>query len=347
MHRSSVKFYLLLVIIFSYHQNVFAQTKVIGYLPSYKGLINNIDDIDLDKLTHLNIAFLNPDKNGDLMLNDTMTCIFNDKGDRVSRSELETVISKAHQAGVKVLMSVAGALLPGCSGDWLTLLTPKNRIKLVDNLLKLVDDLQLDGLDIDLEGSLLTRIDNAGNYIPFIQALSSEFQNRHKLLTAATASYEGGMIPSSSLRYFDFVNIMSYDAIGPSWGTSEVEHSTYQQAIEHIEIWKKRGLTKDKLVLGLPFYGYGFGRYASNYSYKDIVTEFADDDIRNDSVGTACIKCNYITYNGTITIAVKTKLALQHGAGVMIWEITQDSHGEKSLLNVIDNEIRNFNRIKK
>lgn len=317
-----------------------AQTRVIGYMAGFNDMTATVDTTDLSKLTHINLSFTNPNSSGVMVANDVLVCMPNATNGHVTGTELRYVIDKAQAAGVKVLASVAGGVIPECSGNWETLLQPENRPALVENLVKFVEDFNLDGLDVDLEGVLLTNIDNAGNYTPFIQELSVALKSKNKLLTCATASYVGGMIPTSSIQYFDFVNIMSYDAIGPSWGTPGIEHSSYAQAQEHINIWKDRGLTKDKLVLGVPFYGYGFGTYNSDYNFKNIISEFGMNAGSEDLIGTACAGCNYITYNGIPTIRAKTQLALQEGSGVMIWELSQDATGANSLLNVIDQEIK-------
>src|SRR5690606_16668941 len=100
------------------------------------------------------------------------------------------------------------------------------------------------------------------------------------------------------------------------------------------------GLPKEKLVLGVPFYGYGFGSYKSDYTYASILTEFGFDAANHDLIGTACAGCDYITYNGAATINAKTRLGIEEGAGVMIWELSQDVAGANSLLKVIDDEIK-------
>lgn len=316
-----------------------AKPVVIGYLPAFRAMTETVNTTDLKSVTHLNISFLNPDATGVLIKNDIMVCMPDMAGAGTSANTLRYVVNKAQASGVKVLVSVAGGVIPSCSGDWSILLQPSRRQALVDNLIKFVDDFNLDGLDIDLEGEVLTNIDKAGNYTPFIQALSEKLKARNKLLTCATASYEGGMIPVSSIPYFDFVNIMSYDMIGPSWGTPGVEHSTYAQAVADVNLWKSRGLNPEKLVLGVPFYGYGFGTYAANYTFKDIVATFGSEHSDKDLIGNACAGCSYISYNGSNTIKNKTRLALQYGAGVMIWEITQDAPARASLLSVINAEI--------
>lgn len=319
--------------------SVAAETKVIGYIASFTDMKAAIDKTDLSRLTHINLSFTNPDAQGKLVNNGVMTCMPGMTGGNVSVADVRYVIDKAKAAGVKVLASVAGGVIPACSGNWETLLQPANRQALVDNLIAFMEEFGLDGIDVDIEGVLLTNIDNAGNYTPFIQALSAQLVARQKLLTCATASYVGGMIPVSSIPYFDFVNIMSYDAIGPSWGQAGTQHSTYAMAVDHVNVWKNRGLTKEQLVLGVPFYGYGFGTYKSDYTYASILAEFGADAATKDLIGSACAGCNYITYNGAATIKAKTQLGLEQGSGIMIWELSQDAAGANSLLKVIDDEI--------
>lgn len=318
------------------------ETRVIGYIASFTDMKAAIDKTDLSKLTHINLSFTNPNAQGELVDNNGMTCMPGARGGNVSVADVRYVINKAQAAGVKVLASVAGGVIPPCSGNWEVLLQPANRQQLIDNLIGFMEAFGLDGIDVDIEGVLLTNIDNAGNYTPFIQALSAQLVARKKLLTCATASYVGGMVPVSSIPYFDFVNIMSYDAIGPGWGQAGVQHSTYAAAIEHINIWKNRGLTKEQLVLGVPFYGYGFGSYKSDYTFASLLAEFGADAASRDLIGDACAGCNYITYNGLPTIKAKTRLGLEQGSGIMIWELSQDASGANSLLGAIDAEIKQF-----
>lgn len=320
--------------------------KVIGYIASFNDMTTTIDNTDLSKLTHINISFANPDTNGDLVKDGLLTCMTDENTQAVTAIELQSVIDKAHAAGVKVLISVAGGVIPSCSGNWASFLeTTEKRSALVNKLISFMEDFELDGIDVDIEGVLLTSIDNAGNYTPFIEALSTELKERDKLLTCATASYVGGMIPISSIPYFDFVNIMSYDAIGPSWGTPGIQHSTYAVAEQHVALWQDRGLSSSQLVLGVPFYGYGFGTYDSDYTFNRIVTEFGLEATTKDLIGSACAGCNYITYNGIPTIRQKTQLAMAEGSGIMIWELSQDATGNNSLLAVIDEEINNSSSI--
>lgn len=307
--------------------------RVVGYMPSWKGLSALVDNTDLSLLTHINAAFLNPSAAGVVAIGDNPVCM------DATGADIDYLVSRAHQAGVKVLVSVAGGVLPPCAGDWAQLLQPANRIQLVNNLVSFINQHNLDGIDIDIEGGTLTHIHNAGNYVPFIQELRTQLNPLGKLVTSATASYYGGMIPVESIPYFDFVNVMSYDAVGPWTGATGGEHSTYNQAAEHINFWRNRGLPQDKLVLGVPFYGWGFGTYEGDWSYQDIINSFGISAAQGDVIGSLCNGCSYITYNGVATIRAKTSLALQQASGVMIWELSHDIPGSLSLLNTINDEI--------
>ena len=56
---------------------------------------------------------------------------------------------------------------------------------------------------------------------------------------------------------------------------------------------------------------------------------------QQDLIGNLCVGCSYVTYNGLPTIRSKTRLGLQEGSGVMIWELSQDATGNNSLLTAI------------
>lgn len=310
-----------------------ARPVVVGYVPTHV-LETTAARTDLARFTHLNIAFANPDPQGAMLAADgRVACMGGPAGRTAPIEPVRALVRAAHRAGAKVSVSVGGGSIPGCSGDWATLLQPATRDAVVAALLDLVDREGLDGLDIDIEGELLTRIDQAGNYTPFIAALSDGLKRRGKLLTCATGSYEGGMIPVSSIPYFDLVNVMAYDAIGPWWGTAGDEHSPMSQAQADMALWLERGVDRQRLVLGVPFYGYGFGALQGSYGYRDIAARFAGR-MEGDVVGQRCAGCDYITFNSVDTITRKTRLGIGQGAGVMIWEISEDAD-DSALLDAI------------
>ena len=309
---------------------------VVGYMPAYKDIRATADSTDMTKLTHINVSFFNPDVDGQFIRDGEPACM-----QGASVADLDHVVQSAHTAGAKVLIAIAGGVIPACGGDWSTLLKPARRQSVINQLVQFVEDHNLDGVDVDIEGALLTKIDAEGNYTPFVAQLREALKG--KLLTAATATYDGGMIPVSSIPYFDFVTLMSYDAIGPTWGPPGAEHSSYSVAEAHVASWRERGLPAEKLVLGLPFYGYGFGKYASEYyTFDDLVSQFGASVATKDLVGEACAGCDYITYNGIPTLQQKVLLGLREGAGVMIWEMSQDTQGSLNLLNAVHQSIQSL-----
>ena len=296
----------------------------VGYLPAFRGLAAVTARSDMKHYTHINIAFANPVPDGRMVDGQAMACMRGGANGAVTLAEFDAAIAAAKAAGAKVLISLGGGTIPGCSGNWAELLKPAARPAVVRNLVALADAHGLDGIDVDIEGVLLTEIDKAGNYTPFIAELGAAMRARGKLLTCATASYEGGMIPKASVPWFDLINVMSYDAIGPSWGNAGEEHASFDQAQRDLALWRKRGAARERLVLGVPFYGYGFGDYRPNYAYRDVLTEHGAA-AANDVIGERCAGCSYITHNGPATLARKAALAQTEAAGIMVWEITQDT----------------------
>ena len=297
---------------------------MVGYVAAFKGIDMTIARTRLEDYTHFNIAFANPDASGAFVRDGQLTCMPAPFGAATTVAGLRAQVTQLRAKGANILVSIGGGVIPGCSGDWRALLAPDKRDATVAALVALSDTLGLDGVDVDLEGELLTAIDRAGNYTPFIAALSRAMQARGKLLTCATASYEGGMIPVSSIAYFDLVNVMSYDAIGPSWGPAGAEHATLAMAERDLKLWRERGVARERLVLGVPFYGYGFNGHAANWSYRDLVSAFPEAATA-DLIGRACPGCRYITHNSPATIEAKAQLSTRHAAGVMVWELSQDS----------------------
>jgi GH18 family chitinase len=311
-----------------------ASPPVIGYLPAFKGFAQVLPRADFRQYTHVDLAFVNPGPSGDVLGADALICAPAGDGSMVSLEGVRELVRKAHRANAKVLVSVGGGTVPPCGGDWAALVRPESRGKVAAALLSLVDDYGFDGIDLDLEGELMTRMDSEGNYAPLARELSTALHARSKLLTCATGSYVGGMVPDSALPYFDLIGIMSYDAIGPTWGTPGDEHASYAQAEKDLTLWLGKGVPAHKLALGLPFYGRGFGQYRPNWTLNELAAEIGHGALESDVVGQRCAGCSYVTFNGLPTLERKARLAGAWGAGVMVWEIDQDLPGKRAIRRV-------------
>ena len=293
---------------------LFAQPKVIGYLPINYIKTSDIDKIPFRKLTHLNLAFLNPDSSGNFFV----------------PVELDLIVNKAHTNHVKVLVSIGGGNAPAYFSK---LLNDTHRESLTMNILKVITEHQLDGVDVDLEGNSIDE-----HYTSFIGGLYHLLKRQKKLLTAAVATVYSPKLSPRALAMLDFVNIMSYDKTGPWTPNNPGQHAPLAMAIEDIHYWNRTmGISKKKIMLGVPFYGYQFGKDAiTALRFSDIVAKYPNAEIQDSVVVTDGV---VIYYNGKETIRRKTSLALQKAGGIMIWQILQDAEGSNSLLTVIDETI--------
>ncbi len=206
---------------------------------------------------------------------------------------------------------------------------------LIDHLVTLVSKYDFDGVDVDLEGN-----DIDVNYEVFVTELAAALKPLGKLMTAAIATAYKDKLSDKALQQFDFVNIMSYDRTGPWNPRRPGHHSPYNMAEEDLEYWNKvRLIPKEKLVLGVPFYGYGFGSADSSVvsmSYKEITAAYP----KLTSGDTLILPDHKIMYyNGIATIKKKTQLAIEKAGGVMIWQLLGDAPGENSLLKYIHSMI--------
>jgi chitinase len=288
--------------------------KVIGYLPNRTDLLVSAKQIDFGKITHLYIAFINPDSLGNL----------------IRTENLKEIAALAHSKNVKIMASIGGG---GAPKYYHSFLIGEKKTKLINDLVKLAVDNNFDGIDVDLEGALID-----ANYESFVIDFAAALRQKNKLITAAIATVYKSQFTDKALAQFDFVNIMSYDRTGPWRPDRPGPHAPYSMAEEDLQYWlETRKIPKEKLTLGVPFYGYGFGGTApESMSYKNILRQYPDS-VNQDQMH---LNGGMVYYNGLPTIRKKTELAREKVSGVMIWQLLQDSTGVKSLLGEIDGVVK-------
>jgi len=131
---------------------------------------------------------------------------------------------------------------------------------------------------------------------------------------------------------------MSYDHTGPWAPQNPGPHSLYAHAAADLEYFRiERKIPKEKMVLGVGFYGYGFGPEltspAVSMSYGEIVKTFPGAELIDQWYMPGGV---IIYYNGISTIKQKTILAKEKASGIMIWQVLGDAPGSKSLLKAIN-----------
>lgn len=293
----------------------------VGYLPLFNFRQPALYQLPLGHLTHLNLAFIRADSAGTISM----------------PAWADTVVTMAHASGVKVLGSFGGGNPPAYYAQ---LLSGGQAGALAAAIARFASLHSLDGIDVDLEGSLINE-----HYTAFVSGLALRLRREHKIVSAALATWSASRIPDSALQRFDLINVMSYDRTGPWTPGKPGPHAPYQMAVEDLGYWiLKRGLDRKKIILGLPFYGYRFsGSGISSMPYSEIYA--ADSSARSkDSIMFA--DSSIVYFNSEATIRRKTALAMRQAGGVMIWQVLQDTDNN-ALLSAIRETIQTFSRRKK
>lgn len=277
--------------------------RVIGY--ATESII--VETIPFDRLTHINYAFLVPNADG------TFAPLANSW-------KIKKLVSRGHQAGIKILISIGGwgwdKEFEQAAGNIET------RSAFIENALKIVDEYGFDGIDIDWEYPV-NGISSA-NYLTLMQDLRKALDKR--LLTTAVIAYgdeTGSGIPAEVFDLVDFLNVMAYD--GP-------DHASLQQFQNGLDYWLKRGIPKEKLVMGIPFYS-----RPGELSFKKLV-EFNPEAANSDRT---LVYGKEQIYNGIRTVKEKTTIARNSASGIMFWTLEQDAGGDNSLLLAIHEVITN------
>jgi len=293
-----------------------SEFRVLGYLFSHQNWMEAAEQIDFSKITDINLAFIHPDENGNFMDSDDIT----------------QVVKKAKEAEVDIYFSIGGGSPPE---HFHYLMESEKRDHFISSIVDFAVKHDFKGVDVDIENDLINE-----NYAVFVADLYKELQKSNKKMSAALASWNSDKIADSTIHLYDFINIMSYDQTGP-WNLNRPgQHSPFSMVETDFAYFnQKRGIPAEKLLIGLPFYGYGFGDGApSSMNYGQIVATYEGAENTNEinfpEGGT-------LYYNGKNLIAQKVKFALDNKTGgVMIWQLRGDSEGPHSLLDVINNSIK-------
>lgn len=304
---------------------------LIGYVQDFRDPASS----DYSKLTHIIFSFAHPEKDGSLILNGDMAL-----------SNLRKTVKKAHQEDTKVMLAVGGMdhLKGGESYDYFkaALVNPTSRTKLINELIEITNEENLDGIDIDFEHP---RSKEDAQYLAdFTKTLGEKLHLHNKQLSIAVYSMihsvtgtedQSVVYDPSMFHHVDHVNIMAYDG---QWDGeyNAANLSPYPFTEDIVNYWSnlfdKHGISKEKLVLGVPFYGQPEEVKNNQVSYDTIINH----DPANAERDRVNLNGTTYHYNGETTMIKKTKLALANGfGGMMLWELGHDAEGKRSLTYAI------------
>lgn len=279
--------------------------RVVGYLPDYR--MDRFDPKTCEIVTDLTYFSVEPSGDGGL-----------DKR-RLKPESLVTLRKLKAQYPVRLILSVGGW---GRSARFAEVATsPALRTKFATELVKFCEENHFDGVDLDWEhpkGAGQVR-----DHGLMLTEIRQQFKSHGYLLTMAVAGWQS--LSPESVAAVDWFNLMAYDADG--------RHSTFEFAQNDVARLAKQGVPASKICLGLPFYGRDIKNRSRERTYADLIRNLKSNDV--DEV-------DGFYFNSIATIEKKTKFAMEEAklAGVMIWELGQDSRDDRSLLTAIGKTIR-------
>jgi chitinase len=207
-----------------------------------------------------------------------------------------------------------------------------------------------DGIDIDWE---FPHADDAANYIELLKEFRRQMNAARPgmLLNVAVGPSPrmmGGGDMSVVASLVDQMGLMTYDFTGP-W----VQHTGFVSALSGdvgsgtvtrtVSAYRAAGVPAEKLLIGVPFYGYGWSLVPEennglfqegepirgDRSYREIEEKIAQSRVYRDPGSQAPWLFDgdvFWTYEDPVSVGAKAHYAIDQGmGGLMIWELGEDN----------------------
>jgi len=354
------------------------------YYPAWATYGRNfqVADIDGSHLTHINYAFANI-QNGECALGDPYAdtqkyFAGNGWADSLQGNFNELLKLKQSHPNLVTMISIGGWTWSSQFSSVAS--TEQGRVKFAQSCAHFMKTYHFDGIDVDWEYPAQSgngnphKPEDRENFTLLLQALRDAMDglgdNLHHPLTIATSANSNKISVSYDVpaldSLLDFVNVMTYDFNG-AWDSttghnaplylnegSAIPEFNVQTAVD---TYLSEGLRKEKLVLGLPFYGRGWSNVVSNgdglfapangasqgtwegedgfFDYRDLAanyvnkngyTRFWDDKSKVPYLYNPN-KQVFITYDDEESICHKAGFIMRNDlGGAMVWEVTADDN---------------------
>ncbi len=366
-HFSPVYFFALIVFIvagfgakpLAAQQSGTSQKRLLGYYTSwskYNTPPYTASQIPYTKLTHIAHAFL-------------LLSVAADGTLQIPQGLLEPqLISKAHQAGVKVLISIGGG--DGIQGPRFNRMAASetSRQNFVTNVLAFLTKYGYDGVDIDWE--VPNAVDRA-NCTTLIQELRNGLPSPWLISMAVTADpiwYGSGLDIPALAPMVDFFNVMTYDFYGPWSGATGLVSPLLQDPADPEQVGSVKtsmdvyqgnfGVPVSQLNIGTPFYGYEWDGVDTNWTscpscvstsqeYGTYIKQRINQQGWKNGYDVAAAAPyltnstipGFITYDSVSSTANKVAYVKSRGfGGVFMWELSGDYDGtSQDLLHAMYN----------
>ncbi|MDE6589362.1 MAG: S-layer homology domain-containing protein, partial [Oscillospiraceae bacterium] len=250
--------------------------------------------------------------------------------------------------------------------------TAQRRETLAQSCLDLLLAYDLDGIDLDWEypvsgGSGTHRPQDKQNFTLLLKTLRQKLDQQGRqdgksyclsIAGGFAYSYLNNIEPQAVAETVDHIFLMTYDFHGPwepSTGFNAPLYAGSGGGVDAVvSAWLKRGVPANKLVLGMPMFGYIYqgvnsGGLNSSYSsgksisYDAIKRAYLNNtayrQVRHSEAEVPYLVGNgvFLSYDDETSIAAKVSLAKERGLGGFgFWELSQDRSGDllKSALTV-------------
>jgi chitinase len=334
-----------------------AEPKIVGYFANWNERYNAAD-IPAEKLTHINYAFASI-QNGECTVG---------RGDNKLKQLREL---KEKHADLRILLSIGG--WTGSAGFSDAAASKESREKFARSCATAASKYALDGVDIDWEfpggggyKNTESRPQDTKNFTLLLGELRAQLGHDRLLTIAAPAGAQAKRIELDQIhRYLDFINLMTYDFAGPWSARTGINApllgaSSTDSAVKN---YLAAGVPKNKLIVGVPFYGrawtgvkdvnHGLDQPHDAARARDVESgeEWTYRSIANHYVGHGptrywheqarvpwlfdASKGLMISYDDPESIRLKSDYVRQQNlGGVMIWELSEDDE-TSSLLGAI------------
>ena len=316
----------------------YGDVKVVGYYPEWLRSTIPAEKIEFQNLTQINYSFAWPNASG------TISAPYGFKYPKL--------IELAHTAGVKVLLTLGGW---GHSDGFSPMAADSSkRAVFINNLITYCDNNGYDGVDIDWEYPA-NETDRA-NLNLLIKELREAFDDYDEdwLITMAVSagSWAGQWFDYNVLKnYVDWFGCMTYDFFGswvdkaghnsPLYPPAQNDNGSVQAGMWYLN--RTRNVPKEKILIGIPFYGRGCNAKGYNmpntggdveYYYSQIVPLIGNgwtyhwDNVAKVPYLINADSTKFITFDDTMSVRLKCEYAKEENlAGVMIWALGQDVIG--------------------
>jgi chitinase len=319
-------------------------SKVVGYYPMWKRSTLTASDIKFNYITHINHAFAVVAADGTFSL--------------WGGASIDTaLINTTHRSGRKILLSFVGPdFFPIVARDS----TLRNRF--AHNVVSFLAANKYDGVDLDWE--FPANSEDKVNEVALVRDLRSILKSADSPLYLTMAvGVTNELLLWRDLQalqpYVDWFNAMTYDFHGdwsvhaghnaPVYAPTDAVHGCVNDAITSLT--STVHIPAQKIVLGLPFYGKEYqatqllgpftGARATRYAEAmfDIAHQWSYvwDSTAQVPYLIDPSKTKLVTFDDSTSITLKCAYANKKElAGVMIWEITQDTlAGRQPLMDVV------------